>query len=267
MKKILSVLLVMLISIGFIVNDAMAKRFGGGRSFGVSRNVSSFSMARPVTTQANNTVSPMRRWAGPLAGLALGGLLGHFLFGQGFGPTLLNFLIIGGLLFFIINWFKSRMVMATQPKISDWMKNSAAHAQPIYSGGSQNFPAGFHEESFLRDAKRQFLELQAAYDQKDLSKLQETTTPGVFSEIKAQLEERGNAINHTEVVRLNLQVLDVTNEQQLIAGNEREMLVASVLFSGLIKENAEPVNEFKEIWHLQKAPTDLNWVVAGIQQS
>ncbi len=270
MKKILSMLLIVIMSVGFAISDASAKRFGGGRSFGMSRNVSSHSIGRIASP--TNAASPMRRWLGPLAGLAIGSVIGSLLFGNGLGAGLLNMLLIGGLLFFVINWFRNRMAMATQPKAPVWMRNTAEETSKMYNSAQtnhasraalQDYPADFHEETFLREMKKQFLDLQAAYDQNDLLKLRETTTPSVFSEIKAQLQERGDTQNRTEVVRLNMQLLDVVKEQ----GAEIDMYVASVSFSGLIKENNEEAAEFKEIWHLQKESADSRWLIAGIQQS
>ncbi len=272
MKKFLSILLIILMSAGLAINDAAAKRFGGGRSFGMTRSVSSYSVGRTAAAPGA-FVSPARKWLGPLAGFALGGLLGHFLFGQGLGAGLLNLFMFGAILYFAMRWLRNKMSFATQPKTNVWMRNEMAEtingSQQNYQNRAsvQDYPAGFHAETFLQDAKKQFLELQTAYDQKNLVKLRDTTTPDVFSEIKMQLQERGDVENKTDVIRLNTQLLDVTKEYHLIAGAEMEVVVASVLFSGLIKEHAnDAASEFKEIWHLQKDTSASHWLVAGIQQ-
>ena len=87
----------------------------------------------------------------------------------------------------------------------------------------------FVETDFLRDAKTKFIRLQAAYDQKNLADIKEFTSPEVLAEIQMQFQERENASNDTEVVSLEAELLDVSNE-----GN---LLTASVRFSGRIKEN------------------------------
>ena len=73
------------------------------------------------------------------------------------------------------------------------------------------------------------------------------------------MAERGNAKQETDVVQLNAEVIDVTEEAS--------RYIVSVHFSGYISEDRSPVESFSEIWHLVK-PTDgsRGWVIAGIQQ-
>src|SRR5258706_352468 len=77
-----------------------------------------------------------------------------------------------------------------------------------------NWPVGFDATQFLRDAKLQFIRLQAAYDQKNLNDIREFTTPEVFAEIRLQFDERGIAENKTDVVSLEADLLDVENQSQ-----------------------------------------------------
>src|SRR5437764_1486312 len=79
MRKFISILLMMVVTIGMLVNDADARRFGGGKSFGFQRSSSSFSKpaepARPLFP--GSTHSQPNRWLGALTGLAAGGLLAY----------------------------------------------------------------------------------------------------------------------------------------------------------------------------------------------
>ncbi len=263
MRKILLALMITLVTFGMLVTDAEAKRFGGGRSFGMTRNTSNFSTNsyRPSAAPAAAAAAkPASRWLGPLAGLAIGGLLGSLFMSHGLGSGLLSWLLIGGAIFLVWRLFANRVAQpVTQPNMQ---QNRTFNAEPIYQANTTNTnsrPLGFDDASFLRNAKSLYLRLQAAYDSKNLADLREFTAPEVFAEIQLQLHERGNETNVTEVVSLDAQLLDVSNEN----GTE----VASTLFSGMISEEqgAAPV-AIKEIWHFRQDGMNNSWVVAGIQQ-
>jgi predicted lipid-binding transport protein (Tim44 family) len=121
-------------------------------------------------------------------------------------------------------------------------------------------PADMDVNGFLRNAKTYFIRLQAAWDKADINDLREFTTPEMYAELRMQLQERGPSPSHTDVTRLDAQLLGVetVNDQYL----------ASVRFSGAIKEaeNAQP-EPFVEVWNLTKPVSGQGgWVLAGIQQ-
>lgn len=129
-------------------------------------------------------------------------------------------------------------------------------AQPAALG---SVPADFDSAGFERIAKMIFIRMQAAYDAADLADLRQFTTPELFASIRLDLQERGSAANHTDVVQVDAQVLDVVNEAQ--------RQVVSVRFHGLIREEeGADAQAFDEVWHLVKAD-DANWAIAGIQQN
>ena len=121
-------------------------------------------------------------------------------------------------------------------------------------------PADFPVESFLRSAKTTFIRLQAANDRKDLNDIREYTTPEIFAEISMQLQERGDAPQRTDVVSVNTELLEVVTENGYA--------IASVRMSGQLRENNGTLEDFDEIWHVQKYLKDDNsvWLLAGIQQ-
>jgi predicted lipid-binding transport protein (Tim44 family) len=122
-----------------------------------------------------------------------------------------------------------------------------------------NIPAGFDVESFVRNAKVNFIRLQAANDAGNLDDIREFTTPEMFAEIKMEMADHV-AGGQTDVVTINGEVLDVAEEAS--------RYVVSVRFNGLIREAANaPAEPFDEIWHMVK-PRDgsRGWVLAGIQQ-
>lgn len=276
LKRFISLFFIVFCSLGLMLTDAEAKRFGGGKSFGMQRSATSFS-SRPASSFANNAVNQQRpgmsRWLAPLAGLAMGGLLASLFMGNGIGSGILSWLMIGGVVLLIISLIRKRSAATTHGFRQTHSNNIFEHqAQQSYHSNaepqrtawqpgfasSNSAPVGFDKDEFLRDAKVQFIRLQAAYDQKNLQDLREFTAPSVFGEIQLQLQERGNAANHTEVVSLNADFLS--------AENEASSTVASVRFSGLIKEDSEQAQSFAEVWHFRKEQGSRQWIVAGLQQ-
>ncbi len=285
LRQFFSLLLVLFVTVGLVMHDAEAKRFGGGRSFGAQRSTSSFNRSAynpgSAFTQNNSAFnqprSTMSRWLGPLAGFAAGGLLASLFMHNGIGSGMISWLLIGGLLLLVFNLFRSRMQPSTQPKYDDYRnqfahdaaaqfrRNSSGQAQ---AATSNVYPIGFDSAAFIRDAKVLFIRLQAAYDQKNLEDLRTFTTPEVYAEIQMQFQERGNENNKTDVVTLEGELLDVMTEPQIVANTQMEGMVASVRFSGLIQENRnEPAASFNEVWHFKKEVANSRWLVAGVQQS
>jgi predicted lipid-binding transport protein (Tim44 family) len=131
---------------------------------------------------------------------------------------------------------------------------------PVSVIETRRVPANFDGDGFLRNAKVHFLRLQAAWDRKDLNDLSEFTTPEVFAELRMQIAEEQERTNHTDVEKLDAQLLGVDEG----LGD----WLASVRFTGAIRENAQAAPEaFEEIWNLSK-PKDgrTGWLLAGIQQ-
>jgi len=256
MRNLFSCLLVMLVTFGLMMSDADARRFGSGRSFGMSRSASSFS--RPSSYAAPTQRAAGNKWVGPLAGLAAGGLLASLFMGHGggMGGGILSWLMIGGVAMFLWSLLRRNMQPISRSGNSAVLPFESA---PIESTAVRD-PAGFDRDAFLRDVKVQFIRLQAAYDNKNLNDLREFTTPEVTAEIQLQFQERGDGLNQTEVVTVNTQLLDVAMGAQ--------GLEASVLFSGLIREEAnEAPALFNETWHFRKDNNQAKWLVAGIQQT
>jgi predicted lipid-binding transport protein (Tim44 family) len=137
---------------------------------------------------------------------------------------------------------------AVQPPLA------AAAAAPV-------LPAGFDAEGFERLAKMLFIRMQAANDSADLNDLRNFTTPELFASLRVDLQDRGDAKQHTDVVKVDAKLIDFAQE------TERQ--VVSVRFNGLIREEAgADAAPFDEVWHLVKPADDnRNWAIAGIQQA
>jgi predicted lipid-binding transport protein (Tim44 family) len=280
--------------------EAQARRLGGGKSAGMQRQTTTLpakpggaagsnaqgapAQAAPAAGAAAATAAaaPKRSWMGPLAGLAAGlglaALASHF----GFGAALANLMTIGllvlGVLLVIGFVMRKRAAMQTAGPAAagagvgagpqgGWRIASgigsgmpALQASGAAAMQSAALPAGFDAAAFAAHAKTQFMALQAANDARDLARLRDVLTPEMFDVVRAEIAERGDAPQHTEVFGLEARVLAVAQE----AGD----YVASVHFTGSLREQPGAVPEdLDETWHLTKPRSGAGgWVVAGIQQ-
>jgi predicted lipid-binding transport protein (Tim44 family) len=125
---------------------------------------------------------------------------------------------------------------------------------------TSRIPADFDVASFERNAKVNFIRLQAANDAGDLDDIRQFTTPEMFAELKMELADRGTAIQKTDVVNINASVMEVDEDA--------DRYLVSVRFTGVIRDGTgEPDESFDEIWHLTKARQGSSgWVLSGIQQ-
>lgn len=285
MKKLLLALIAVVFSFGFAIADAEAKRLGGGSNSGMQRQITPQqaprqpSAAPQQSPQGANAVPQKRSWLGPIAGLAAGLGLAALFSHLGLGEEVATFVMIALLLFAALMVF--RLLSRRKATAADTNRmqyaGAAAGVNMPRTAGPANFagtgavaptgaaagrvlPPDFDADAFVRQAKVQFIRLQAANDARNLDDLREFTSPEVFGEIRLQLDERGAAPQRTDVIELNADVIEVVEEAS--------RYIVSVRFSGLLREEAgaAPV-PFDEIWHLTKPTTgSAGWVVAGIQQ-
>lgn len=296
-KFMLSVAVVAALA-GFEVEVAEAgRRLGGGRNTGIQRSLPAQRQATPPAATpstpqqaqaARSTAQPTpgaqapasgwRKWAGPLAGLAAGiglaALLSHLGVGAEFAGILLAVLAGIVVIALVRRFLGGARSASPQPayagmsnadRVTPFQREAApASAFGGAAAGSSvadtRFPAGFDADAFARQAKLNFIRLQAANDACNLADIRDFTSPEVFAEIKLGIDERGGAKQKTDIVILNAEVLEVAEEHG--------QYIASVHYSGSLREEeGAAAAPFDEIWHLTK-PTDGNrgWVLAGIQQ-
>jgi len=271
MKRFLMLLMVAITCVSFMSSLAEAKRFGGGSSFGKSRPAPAKQSQQkaPEATPNKPAQSGASKWLGPLAGLAVGAALASMFAGSGIGDamgSILMALAAATAIMFLISRFKK----SQQPNMQYAGTGGAYQApapitEPALSSSSQTrnsnqIPNDFPVDSFLRSAKASFIRLQAANDRKDINDVREYTTPEVFAEISMQMQERGNEVQTTEIVAINAELLEVTNEDAYV--------IASVRFTGQLRENNGALENIDEVWHIQKDAGNIQekWLLAGIQQ-
>lgn len=236
--------------------------------------------------------------AGLAAGLGLAALASHFGFGESLanGLTMALLFVVGIIVF---GWLVRRLMphpgLASagsarggmsqrsrtdvardtwQPvQTQSWSGDGhATAAQPVVTEGAtdtsgaigdeQSFslPAGFDADAFVRQAKVNFVRLQAANDDANLDDLREFTTPEVYAELKLDIDARKGAPQKTEVIDLEAAIFDYDEEPG--------RWIVSVRYTGRLYEDASVVaNELDEVWHLVKPKSGKSgWLVAGIQQ-
>jgi predicted lipid-binding transport protein (Tim44 family) len=237
------------------------------------------------------------RWLGPLAGIAAGlgiaALLSSMGLSGAFAEFLSSALLIGLVVFaimFIVRrlrgagprtatqgafggnnasgqqqqqqpmWRESLKPAPAAPAAAPVAAAAAAPAALPKMGDDNNWfvPGDFDTPNFLKQAKEQFVRIQAVWDSGSTEGLREFLTDDLITELKPQLAERGAAPNKTEVVLLNAEMLGI---ETVSDGH-----LASVRFSGMLRE--APGTEafrFEEVWNLFK-PANGGWLLAGIQQ-
>lgn len=290
--------MVFALAFSVVATDAdAARRVGGGKTTGMQRqNVTpaqspnapagqqmqkSQADAPAAGAAANAAAAPAKRsWMGPIAGLAAGlglaALASHF----GFGEELANMMMIALVVMVVlgvIGFIMRKRMASQQPAMAGAGLNGAQFAgmgqaatrTPHGSGGAgtasvapqaARIPEGFDVAALERQAKVQFIRLQAANDAGNLDDIRQFTTPEMFAEIKMDIGERGGATQQSDVVRVNAQVLDVVNEPA--------RYVASVRFTGEIKDlDTQATEVFDETWHLIQFHNIGVWQLAGIQQA
>lgn len=283
MKRFWMLLTIVVTCLSLFSSVAEAKRLGGGGSFGKQRTMPARQVqqapARPAPTAAPAPAAPAgNKWLGPLAGLAIGAGLASMFMGGGvggmgglgsmMGPLLMALLAAGVVMFLIARFRKSQQPAMQYAGADVPYRTQEPLQQPAYAGSAApaaavagNIPADFPVESFLRNGKMSFIRLQAANDRKDMDDVREYTTPEMFAEISMQMQERGDALQKTDVMTINAELLEVANEG--------DFSIASVRFTGQLRENNGVPENVDEIWHVQKDLRDDKsvWLLAGIQQT
>lgn len=289
MKKtlFLTTMIAVCMILGALFEAAEARRMGGGKSFGSKPQYQSNAPQpqRPDQGAASQRQAGPQQGAAPAAaaspasrfgglggmfgGLLMGGLLGSLLFGGGAhgaggGIGFLEILLIGGGLFLLFRFLRSRK-LATQTA-GPMAYQSPGHA---FGGGTQAapqeipakaVPAGFDEAEFLKGAKMAYSRLQKSWDKRDLEDIRQFTSPEVWETIRQQAEEDPHP-GQTGIVYIEA----ILQEVKTLADHT----VASVLFDVLLREDGqEEAQKVQEIWHFRRddSTPGSHWVLEGIQQ-
>lgn len=120
-------------------------------------------------------------------------------------------------------------------------------------------PLSGDTDELLNLARQSFVRVQAAWDRADLGALSDLATAPLLEDLRHQLALRGPGPNCTEVVQLDARLLSL---EEL-----REAYVASVEFSGLIREHEDrAAAPFRELWLLANIKAaGCGWKLARVQ--
>lgn len=145
------------------------------------------------------------------------------------------------------------------PRAAQHVARQVARQAAKARKGAADTPEGFDVAKFLRSANTYFLRLQVAWDRGDLDDIREFADPEIAEELKSQLKHRGEKPNRTGVDALDAELLKLESSDAIY--------VASVKFSGLIREENDAAKRFVEVWSLSKPVSSSGgWTLAGIQQ-
>ena len=124
-------------------------------------------------------------------------------------------------------------------------------------------PSDFDVAGFTEAAKRNFMSLQRAWDSSDIPTLRAMMTDEMLAEIQSQLAER----ERTAPGQLNVTEVNMLEAQLLGIEEQGDVYMASVEFSGMIREDASAgPNPFREVWNMTKPVNGRGgWLVAGVQ--
>lgn len=243
--------------------------------------------AAPAAAAA--AAAPKRSWMGPLAGLAAGLGLAALASSLGFGEAFANMLMFGLLamaVLAVVAFVLRKRAAAQNPALAGAGTAQPAYRNAVRDGGAssqqagsligsrlggglggaamgaatQALPADFDAAAFERNAKTQFMAVQAANDASDLVRLRDYLAPEMFDLARAEIVERGGKPQQTEVFGLEARVLAVVEEA--------DRYIASVHFTGSTRgEHGAVPEDLDEVWHLTKPRTGFGgWIIAGIQQ-
>ena len=156
------------------LNEAEARRFGGGGNFGGRSAYSapyqrSAQPTRPANQQqqqagrqapgANPALPNRSGLMGLLGGLALGGLLGSMFMGGGFhGINFMDILVFGAIAFFLFKFFAARNASAHRPSYGQptgGTNQDASYNYQSYDQTPQNRPAGFDTDILFDKNKKE----------------------------------------------------------------------------------------------------------------
>lgn len=298
-KPLFTFLSVCLVATVMVLSSAPAeaKRLGGGGSFGKSYNY--LRPAKPAATPARDQLQPGGQQvkpgatrkgglAGPLMGLAAGGLLAAMFFGGAFeGINFFDILLIAGLaigVMLLLRPFRRpagqqasgqyREVPAGGP-VTGYQRRESAVNPATASGDAFQVPnigsglrgeslsvqpSWFNEQAFMAEVKNHFSALHRAWEARDLDEIRSYSTVEFFAHLEQQMAREPESIGMTEISGLDAQMLDLLQDG--------DKVVAAILFRGTEKAEGSLAEDFAEIWHVEH-PADAaqgDWTLAGIRQ-
>lgn len=318
----LPVLFIALFTLLFAFSQvAEAKRLGGGGSFGYNKQVAPKSFNQKSNTQdsksSNTSTAPAAgaaaagstaaksgasKWLGPLAGLAVGGLLAAMIFGDAFEGIQIMDILLFALIAFILFKLFMRKKQQAQPQAAYEAyqreqyqpQQPAPQAEPMQTQKRETHSA---HTAYDPNAGGSIIGSGLSGEAPSENAQPVTETPEWFNEdgFKEAATQHFIALQKAwdEVDLASLESYCAPALYQALLGElqgvapgdnqthvdavsaeivdkviEDNYFIVSVRYSGFIEENAdEGAHAFSEIWHIRRLQEgEGSWQIAGIQQ-
>lgn len=305
MKKSLFAVFLAILSVGFTIGEAEAKRVGGGKSSGMQREGVTQRQATPpaaaptpgqnaaapagATAAGAAAAAPKRNWMGPIAGLAAGlgiaALLSHFGMGEGMANFLMIALLVVAAVVVFKLLFRKKQDASSSPATRPMQFAGAGAPADLASTASDRpvAPASFGGGAAPLAAAAVASaapSVPAGFDVDGFLRVAKLNFIRMQASNDAKnLDDLREFVSPEMFAEIKLDMDDRGNAPQstevvtlnaelLEVVTEGNRHIASVRFNGLVREEAgaEAVS-FDEVWNLSKpAEGGKGWVVAGIQQ-
>lgn len=277
----------------------------GSRSYSAPRAPASpFSPSSPSRQNAPAPGAPQRPgglfggFGGMLGGLLLGGLLGSLLFGGGLGAGmgfgLLEILLVAGLAFVAIQFFRRRAPQpapASGPSLSGYGSTGWAPAEPATTPGSaavataggdleqgiaaiRVMDAAFDPARFTETATDLFLRVQAAWGARDLSLVRAQLTEEMATTFETDLNRLRTLHRVNRLERVSVQSAELTEAWQEYGRDFATVRVRATALDYTLDETTGAVVEgsqtaptsFEEYWTFARPVGPSPWRLSAIQQ-
>ena len=300
-----------LVSLLLVDTGTVWARAGGGGSRG-SRSYS--APARPASSPVTpaTPTSPLTQPApqrpgffggglmSGIAGFAIGGLIGSMLFGGmggggfGGGIGLLEILLIGGAIFFLVRMLRSR---GTAPEPAYAGAGASAYGagdrSQSWSGGTttavapaapsdlerglgfiRQMDAGFDPVAFAQWAQQVFADVQEGITRRDMSLVNERLTPQEYARLQSQCDQLRGARQTNRVEQVQIKRAEVSEAWQETGQDWLTVyFVASLVdytlddaTGGLVDGSRTP-QDVEEYWTFTRPVGPKSWRLSAIQSS
>lgn len=143
--------------------------------------------------------------------------------------------------------------------IDQLMGGAVAATSEVETNPVDVTPADFDITGFLRTARENYIKLQKAWDTGNVIEISDFTDNDLFTAVTHQLRERKGEVYHTEVERLDNELLGIAQKDA--------SYYASVRFTGRLVINGE-TEDLDETWILSKPVEGKGgWLLCGIRQN
>jgi predicted lipid-binding transport protein (Tim44 family) len=230
---------------------------------------------------------------GLIGGLIAGGLIGHF-FGGGVGggwgsggggmlASLVQLILLGGLVWLVIGFFRRRS--GAQPWAARETVNSqgAFGSQPVTGPWGGNQPTREEEDRGIditlsptdqRDFEQLLLNVQDAFGREDYARLRQLTTPEIMSYLSEELSQNATRGQRNDVSGTRLLDAEVSEAWREASGDyativlryESVDLMRDRATNAIVSGSATTPTETTELWTFFRG-SDAAWKLSAIQES